>query len=100
MMQSTALLTSHFPGTRRSQLTGGFFADLSLSRVPGDKEQSFLKSANACDVHVAAAWDAVAPDRMEKKRKQGLFIRLTFPAHDPEDITWGISKLKELEQDY
>jgi len=34
----------------------------------------------------------------EKKRKDGLFTRLTFPAYEPEEIQWGIAKLKELEE--
>ena len=34
----------------------------------------------------------------KKKRKEGLFTRLTFPAYQPEEIKWGIAKLKELEE--
>jgi hypothetical protein len=46
-------------------------------------------------VGVAAAWDAFPPNCKEEKRKKGLFIRLTFPAFEPDRIEWGILKLKE-----
>jgi hypothetical protein len=53
--------------------------------------------AKEAGVGIAAAWDAVAPNFREEKRQQGLFVRLTFPAFEPEQIKWGISRLKEVE---
>jgi hypothetical protein len=49
-------------------------------------------------VGIAAGWDAVAPNFRTEKRKEGLLIHLTFPAYEPEQIKWGISKLREVEE--
>jgi 2-aminoadipate transaminase len=84
-----------FPGAFPVAISGGFFAPLTLENIPGDKEASFIESAKQAGVGVAAAWDAFPPNCKEEKRKKGLFIRLTFPAFEPDKIEWGISKLKE-----
>jgi DNA-binding transcriptional MocR family regulator len=91
-------LNAHFPGASPVDISGGFFASVSLKKITPDKEESFIKSAQEAGVGIAAAWDAVAPNLREKKRKDGLFTRLTFPAYEPEEIQWGIAKLKELEE--
>lgn len=90
-----AALSTHFPDAFPVEITGGFFAGLTLKNVPSDKEASFIESAKQAGVGVAAAWDAVAPNFKEEMRKKGLFIRLTFPAYEPDQIQWGISTLKE-----
>ncbi len=90
-----AAVNSHFPGAFPAAITGGFFAPLLLENISSDKEASFIESAKQAGVGVAAAWDAIAPNCKEEKRKKGLFIRLTFPAFEPAKIEWGISKLKE-----
>jgi 2-aminoadipate transaminase len=89
-------LNTHFAGAFPGPVSGGFFTTLTLKTVKQDQEANFLKSAKDAGVNMAAAWDAIAPNLLKEKRHQGLFIRLTFPANNPEDITWGISKLKEL----
>ncbi len=66
-----------------------------LENISSDKESSFIESAKQAGVGIAAAWDAVPPNYKEERRKKGLFIRLTFPAYEPDKIKWGISKLKE-----
>ena len=91
-------LNAHFPGAFPVDISGGFFASVSLKKITPDKEESFIRSAQEAGVGIAAAWDAVAPNLREKKRKEGLFTRLTFPAYEPEEIQWGIAKLKELEE--
>ncbi len=88
-------LNSLFPGGFPVAITGGFFAPLTLENISSDKEASFIESAKQAGVGVAAAWDALPPNCEEEKRKKGLFIRLTFPAYEPENIAWGILKLKE-----
>ena len=90
-------LNDHFSGASSVAISGGFFASISLQKITPEKEESFLQSAKDAGVGIAAAWDAVPPNLREKKRKTGLFTRLTFPAYEPEDIKWGIAKLKELE---
>jgi DNA-binding transcriptional MocR family regulator len=92
-----ASLNANFPRTFPVNVSGGFFASISLKKITSEKEQSFMKCAKEAGVGIAPAWDAVAPNFRKKKRKQGLFIRLTFPAYEPERIKWGISKLKEVE---
>jgi 2-aminoadipate transaminase len=91
-------LHAHFPGASAVAISGGFFASVSLQKITSEKEESFIQSAKEAGVGIAAAWDAVAPNLREKKRKDGLFTRLTFPAYEPEEIQWGIAKLKELEE--
>jgi len=88
-------LNSQFPGAFPVAITGGFFAPLTLGNISSDKEASFIESAKQAGVGVAAAWDALPPNCKEEKRKKGLFIRLTFPAYEPDKIEWGILKLKE-----
>jgi 2-aminoadipate transaminase len=92
---NTALNTL-FPGAFPVAITGGFFAPLTIENISSDKEASFIESAKQAGVGTAAAWDAVPPNCKEERRKKGLFIRLTFPAYDPNKIEWGISKLKEV----
>jgi 2-aminoadipate transaminase len=91
-------LYAHFPEASSVDISGGFFAGVSLQKITSEKEESFIQSAKEAGVGIAAAWDAVAPNLREKKRKDGLFTRLTFPAYEPEEIRWGIAKLKELEE--
>lgn len=89
-----------FPGAFPVTIKGGFFAPLTLGNISGDKEASFLESAKQAGVGVAAAWDAIPPNCQEERRKQGLFIRLTFPAFEPDKIEWGLSKLKETVENF
>jgi len=91
-------LNAHFPGALSVDISGGFFASVSLQKITPEKEESFIQSAKEAGVGIAAAWDAVAPNLRERKREDGLFTRLTFPAYEPEEIQWGIAKLKELEE--
>jgi 2-aminoadipate transaminase len=88
-------LNGLFPGASAVAISGGFFALLTLENISGDKEPSFIESSKQAGVGVAAAWDALAPNCKEEKRKKGLPIRLTFPAFEPDKIQWGILKLKE-----
>lgn len=88
-------LNTMFPGTHREEITGGFFVSLNLDSVSIDNEAAFIESAKKGGVGIAAAWDAIAPNFLEEKQKKGLFFRLTFPAYQPNEIEWGISKLKE-----
>ena len=88
-------LTTQFPGAFPVAISGGFFAPLTLSNISRDKETSFIDSAKQAGVGVAAAWNAVPPNCQENARKKGLFIRLTFPAYEPDKIEWGLAKLKE-----
>jgi DNA-binding transcriptional MocR family regulator len=90
-----ASLQNLFPGAFPAMICGGFFAPLTLGQIPKDKEVSFTESAKQAGVGIASAWDAVPPDCREETRKKGLFIRLTFPAFKPENIQWGLAKLKE-----
>ena len=91
-----ASLYNFFPGAFPVSISGGFLAPLTLENISGDKEATFIESAKKSGVGVAAAWNALAPNFMEEKRRKGLFIRLTFPAYEPDRITGGISKLKEI----
>ena len=84
-----------FSGAFPVAITGGFFASLTLGNISVDNETAFIESAKEGGVGIAAAWDAVAPNFREEMRKKGLFVRLTFPAYEPNKIEWGISKLKE-----
>jgi len=88
-------LKTHFPETFPHVVTGGFFAVLTFPHVSREKEAAFMESALKKGVSIAPAWDAVAPDFRSDFEKKGLFVRLTFPALDPETIEWGIFKLKE-----
>ncbi|MDI6809035.1 MAG: PLP-dependent aminotransferase family protein [Candidatus Eisenbacteria bacterium] len=91
-------LSSNFPGLFPAKLTGGFFATLSLKKVTREKEKAFIDASKEAGVSITPAWGALAPNLVEEKRKEGLLIRLTFPASKAEQIAWGISKLKELEE--
>ncbi len=86
---------AHFPGAFFSAVTGGFFAVLTFPNISKEQETAFIESALKNGVSIASAWDAVAPDLKGDMQKKGLFIRLTFPALDPESIGYGILKLKE-----
>jgi 2-aminoadipate transaminase len=88
-------LNVHFPGAFAVAITGGFFASLSIGSISNDQEAAFIEGAKEAGVGIAAAWDAVAPNFTEEVRKKGLFVRLTFPAYEPNRIEWGISRLKD-----
>jgi len=88
-------ISTHFPGAFPVEISGGFFAPLTLENISIDNESAFLESAKDAGVGIAPAWDAIAPNFKEEIRKKGLFVRLTFPAYEPNKIEWGISKLKE-----
>jgi DNA-binding transcriptional MocR family regulator len=88
-------LKIHFPETSPHVITGGFFAALTFPRVAQENETAFVALAREKGVSIAPAWDAVAPDFRADFTKKGLFIRLTFPALDPEALELGILRLKE-----
>ena len=88
-------LRDQFAGAFPTAVSGGFFATLTLENISPENEAAFINAAKQAGVGVAAAWDAVAPDRREATRRKGLFIRLTFPAFEPERIEWGVTMLKE-----
>jgi len=88
-------LAAHFPGLFSCAVTGGFFATLTLPTVAKEEEKGFIDAAQKNGVSIASAWDAVAPDFRDEIQKKGLFIRLTFPACDPESIELGILRLKD-----
>ena len=87
---------AHFEGAYPAAVTGGFFSVIQFNGIPVEKEAAFLAAAAKKGIGVAAAWDAVAPDFRTEKQHQGLLIRLTFPACEPDQVTWGISGLKEI----
>ncbi len=88
-------LKAHFPGAFPCDVTGGFFSVLTFPGVSKENETAFIASAGENGVSIASAWDATAPDLRADMQKKGLFIRLTFPACDPESIEKGILRLKE-----
>lgn len=91
-------LESHFPGAFPVPITGGFFAPLNLESISSDQQTDFIQKAQEEGVGIAPAWDAVAPNFSEAVRKKGFFVRLTFPAYEPDMIQFGISKLKEISE--
>jgi len=86
-----------FPGAFATDMSGGFFTCLTLMKITPEQEQSFVNASKEAGIGIAAAWDAVAPNCRDSKRQKGLFMRLTFPAFKPDQITWGISTLKKVE---
>jgi 2-aminoadipate transaminase len=93
-----AALLAHFPGAFSAKSRGGFFATITLQAIARDKETAFINAAKEAGVGIAAGWGAVAPNFVEEKRKEGLLIRLTYPASKTEQLSWGIEKLKEVER--
>jgi DNA-binding transcriptional MocR family regulator len=91
-------INTHFPGAFPVEISGGFFALLNLGDISVDNELAFIKSAKDAGVGIAPAWSAVAPNFKEEMREKGLFVRLTFPAYQSNEIEWGISKLKETSE--
>lgn len=94
-----AALCTHFPGGYPAAVKGGFFSCVKLETISSEKENAFLSAVQKEGVNIAAGWDAVAPDFRQKKQEQGLLVRLTFPACDAAMIEWGISKLKQVENE-
>ena len=95
MAALNAALNAHFPGAFPVAISGGFFAPLMLVNISVDRQATFIESARQNGVGVAAAWNAVPANYQEETRQKGLFIRLTFPAYEADNIAWGIEKLKE-----
>jgi 2-aminoadipate transaminase len=93
-------LKAYFPGTSSDQLTGGFFATVTLRKILRDREKSFVGAAKEAGVNIIEGWGTVAPNFLEEKRKEGLLIRLTFPACQAEQLEWGVKKLKDVEESF
>ncbi len=91
-----AALEAHFPGAYPARVTGGFFSTLTIPGIGPAEEDSFIRRAKEAGVGIAPAWNAVAPNLLQRKRKRGFFTRLTFPAFEPERIERGIAKLAEI----
>jgi DNA-binding transcriptional MocR family regulator len=90
-----AAIKDHFPGAFPVDISGGFFAPLMLTHVSVDNESAFVQSVKEAGVGIAPAWNAVAPNLKKEMQQKGIFIRLTFPAYQPDEIKWGVSTLKE-----
>lgn len=88
-----AALAANLPECEAPHLTGGFFAGLWFRGV---EEDAFIGKAKDNGVNVASS-KVFAPSMAEKyaQEKNGPFIRLTFPAVDPESITEGVKRLKK-----
>lgn len=69
-------LDTLFPGAYPVPLTGGFFAPLTLENISRDQEASFIECAKEAGVGIAAAWDAVAPNFQEERRKKRSFCQI------------------------
>jgi 2-aminoadipate transaminase len=95
-----AALLAHFPGAFSAKSTGGFFATITLQKISRDKETAFINAAKEAGLSIAAGWGVLAPNFTEDKRKEGLLIRLTYPANKAEQLSWGIGKLKEVERGF
>jgi len=93
-------LKSYFPGASSDRIAGGFFATLTLKKISRDKEKAFVTAAKEAGVNITEGWGTVAPNMLEEKRKEGLLVRLTFPACKAEQLEWGIQKLKDLESSF
>jgi 2-aminoadipate transaminase len=91
---------NNFPESSKIKISGGFFATLILSNIAADKENAFIEGAKSEGVNISSAWNAVAPNFKDETQKKGLFIRLTFPAFQPDEIEWGITKLKEVAEKF
>ncbi len=89
-------LDIHFRGAFPVAVSGGFFATLTLKNISRDKEATFIEVAKKAGVGIAPAWDTVAPNFQAERQEKGLFVRLTFPAFEPDKIEWGISTLKDV----
>ena len=90
-----AALSDHFPDAATARITGGFFTGLHLDAIPSGQAERFIAFAAESGVGIDAGWGAVAPNFMDEKRGRGLFVRLTFPAFEPESIHRGIERLRE-----
>ena len=93
-------IQNNFPESSKVKISGGFFATLLLGNVSADKEKEFIEKAKSEGVNISAAWNAVAPNFKDDTQKEGLFIRLTFPAFQPDEIEWGITKLKKAAEKF
>lgn len=93
-------MAANFPAQAAPKLSGGFFATLCFEKVGTDREAEFIAAAQQAGVNISAAWGAVAPDMRDTKKKEGMFIRLTFPACEADLISWGFQKLKEVESNF
>ena len=93
-------LKAHFPRTSPDRIAGGFFATITLKKITRDREKSFINAAKEAGVNISDGWGTVAPNLLEEKYKEGLLIRLPFPACKTEQLEWGIQKLKELEETF
>ena len=93
-------MAAHFPAQAAPEISGGFFASLQLPSVGPDREAAFIAAAGEAGVNISAAWGAVAPNLRAKKQKEGMFIRLTFPACEGDLISWGLATLKEVAENF
>ncbi len=93
-------LNENFSGAFPAKMAGGFFSCISLPDITNEKEKLFLAAAKKEGIGVTPAWDAVAPDMRQIKQKNGLLVRLTFPACDADDIKWGLERLKQIESEF
>ncbi len=89
-------LKSHFPEIQ-ADITGGFFAGIYFRKITPEKEGLFVKSAEAAGVNISSSKNVFAPNIQEKNIGKGFFIRLTFPALEPDMIEKGIATLKQVE---
>ncbi len=89
-------MNEYFPETDSVRITGGFFALIHLHEITGKKEELFIESVKAAGVNINSAQAAFATNILAKNLGKGLFVRLTFPALEPEQIRRGVATLKEM----
>ncbi len=88
-------IKTHLPETSQVEITGGFFATLTLNNISDKNEKAFLESVKNLGVNISPAWDTIAPNFKDEIKSKGFYTRLTFPAFKPEEIGYGIEKIKE-----
>ncbi len=90
---------THLPSVDAPRLTGGFFLGIRLPGVTDDRE--FVERAKRRGVLLASA-SVFAPGWKEDdlKRYGGVFFRLTFPAHPPEETEEGIARIADAYREH
>ncbi len=87
-------IKNYLPESSQVELTGGFFATLTFNNITENNEKAFLESLKNMGVNLSPAWSTIPSNFLEETKERGFFTRLTFPAYNPDEIEYGIMKIK------
>ncbi|MBF0524010.1 MAG: PLP-dependent aminotransferase family protein [Deltaproteobacteria bacterium] len=87
-------MADKFPEIKRAEVTGGFFLGFWLPGIKDDR--AFVSAAEAAGLHITSSKSVFAPNILDQVKDQGFYLRIPYPALNPDDLAQGMTILRRV----